>query len=74
MLNKPCLIYKFIPPKLYKHMRLTTRLCGGGHLVYLVMFYTFMFCTAVAYIIKSDVLEPVGTLTYNHFIMSEIFL
>ena len=28
MLNKQCLICKFIPPKLYKHMRLTTRLYG----------------------------------------------
>ena len=26
MLNKQCLIYKFIPPKLYKRMHLTTRL------------------------------------------------
>ena len=28
MLNKQCLICKFIPTKLYKRMRLTTRLYG----------------------------------------------
>ena len=28
MLNKQWLIYKFIPPKLYKRMRLTIRLYG----------------------------------------------
>ena len=29
MLDKQCLICKFIPPKLYKHMYLTTRLYGN---------------------------------------------
>ena len=51
MLNKQCLIYKLLPPKLYKRMHLTTRLYGMYvHTIYVherIILYITILCDHV---------------------------